>query len=336
METKIYRMDQQAIQEAAELVKKGELIAFPTETVYGLGADATSEEAVKKIYEAKGRPSDNPLIVHVADRHQIKNYVEEIPPLAERLIDHFMPGPFTIILKSNGKIAPTVTAGLDTVAIRIPDHPAGRNFIRETGLPIAAPSANISGKPSPTKARHVAEDLNGRIAGIIDGGATGVGLESTVVDGTGELPVILRPGGVTAEEIKAITDIAESPARQESDKPKAPGMKYNHYEPDAPMILIDGDAGFFQQQINQFSSKGEKVAVIASNELAEKLETEHIYQCGPRINLKEVAVNLYEALRFFKKTDVDIILAETFEDKGIGQAIMNRLTKAAQDRISQK
>ncbi|MFC4402854.1 L-threonylcarbamoyladenylate synthase [Gracilibacillus xinjiangensis] len=336
METKRYSSDQQALQEAAEQVKRGELIAFPTETVYGLGADATNEEAVQKIYQAKGRPSDNPLIVHVADKSQIKELVTEIPPLAEKMIDNFMPGPFTIILKSNGKIAPTVTAGLETIAIRIPNHPIGRAFVQETGLPIAAPSANISGKPSPTKANHVAEDLTGRIAGIIDGGATGVGLESTVVDGTGKTPVILRPGGVTAEEIEAITGIVEKPVKQETDKPKAPGMKYNHYEPEAPMYLINGDPLFFQQQINHFTNEGKKVAVIASDELASCIETNNLYRCGSRDDLNEIAGNLYEALRFFKKADVDIILAETFPDRGIGQAIMNRLTKAATDQISDK
>ncbi|KAB8127177.1 threonylcarbamoyl-AMP synthase [Gracilibacillus oryzae] len=336
METKIYSTDQQALQEAADQIKKGELIAFPTETVYGLGADATNEEAIQKIYQAKGRPSDNPLIVHLADKNQISEFVKEIPPLAAKLIDEFMPGPFTIILESNGKIAPAVTAGLDTIAIRIPNHSIGRAFIRETKLPIAAPSANISGKPSPTKAEHVADDLTGRIAGIIYGGATGVGVESTVVDGTGEIPVILRPGGITLEKIEAIAGIVDSPAIKETEKPKAPGMKYNHYEPDAPMFLIDGDDAFFQEQLNHFSNQGKKVAVIASDELASELDANHLYKCGSRNNLSEIAVHLYEALRYFKKSDVDMILMETFPDRGIGQAIMNRLSKAAADRIEQE
>ncbi len=196
------QQENKKITEAATLLQAGEVVAFPTETVYGLGADATNSDAVAKIFQAKGRPADNPLIVHVAEKAQINKYVTEIPQIAEKLIDAFMPGPLTVILKSNQKIASLVTAGLDTIAIRIPDHTVARALIEASGRPLAAPSANTSGKPSPTQAIHVFQDLNQKIAGIVDGGEAGVGVESTVVDCTGELPLILRPGGVTKEEME--------------------------------------------------------------------------------------------------------------------------------------
>ncbi|MDX8047728.1 L-threonylcarbamoyladenylate synthase [Gracilibacillus sp. S3-1-1] len=336
MKTEKFDASTQSLQTAGELLRNQELVAFPTETVYGLGADATSESAVSKIYQAKGRPSDNPLIVHVHDAEQIMHYVREIPPLAQQLIEHFMPGPFTIILKSNGTVAKSVTAGLDTVAIRIPGNPIARKLIKEATLPLAAPSANLSGKPSPTTAEHVYQDLAGRIAGIIDGGPTGVGLESTVVDGTGEIPVILRPGGVTKQAIEQVVGKVEMSRSLEDNKPKAPGMKYNHYEPDAPLILVDGDREFFQQYIHQYQQKGQKVGVIASNPFINQLQGDIHYDVGSHEVLEEVAANLYYALRFFNDTDVDIILAEAYPLDGIGEAIMNRLTKAATDYYQQK
>ncbi|WP_163539112.1 L-threonylcarbamoyladenylate synthase [Gracilibacillus sp. YIM 98692] len=337
MKTKMWKIHNQALQEAAQCLQQGEVVAFPTETVYGLGADATNEEAVKKIFQAKGRPADNPLIVHVHHPIQIRQYVEEIPPLAQKLIDHFMPGPFTIILKSNGKAAHTVTAGLDTVAIRIPDHPVSQALLETAQLPLAAPSANLSGKPSPTNADHVYQDLNGRIAGIIDGGATGVGLESTVVDGTQDTPVILRPGGVTKEEIEQVTGQLEQNKSftQVEKQPKSPGMKYNHYEPDAPLQLIDGSSTFFQQQINQYHKEGKKVGVIASSPLSEELQADDLYVCGSSDHLQEVAAKLYYALRYFNDKPVDIILCETFPTEGVGEAIMNRLTKAASSQLAE-
>ncbi|SHM62530.1 L-threonylcarbamoyladenylate synthase [Gracilibacillus kekensis] len=320
---------------AADYLNKQEVVAFPTETVYGLGADATSEAAVSKIFEAKGRPADNPLIVHVHDPQQINHYVTEIPAMAQKLINAFMPGPFTIILRSNGKVASTVTAGLDTVAIRIPDHPISRALIREAKLPLAAPSANISGKPSPTTAKHVLKDLNGRIAGIIDGGATGVGLESTVVDVTGDIPVILRPGGITKQQIEKVIGSVELADALKADQPKSPGMKYNHYEPDAPLYLIKGDQAFFQKQINYFQAQGKKVGVIASQPLVDRLKADICYRCGDINNLSEVAAKLYFALRYFNDTDADIILAETYPNREIGEAIMNRLEKAATNHLKQ-
>ncbi|MFD2655748.1 L-threonylcarbamoyladenylate synthase [Gracilibacillus thailandensis] len=329
MKTEKWDASKQSLIKAAQLLNEQEVVAFPTETVYGLGADATSEVAVSKIFKAKGRPSDNPLIVHVHDPSQIQHYVTEISTMAQQLIEHFMPGPFTIILPSNGTVADTVTAGLDTVGIRIPDHPIGRALIQEANLPLAAPSANLSGKPSPTTAEHVYQDLYGRIAGIIDGGATGVGLESTVVDATGDIPVILRPGGVTKQQIEQVAGQVELTGSLKENQPKSPGMKYTHYEPDAPLVLIDGDQRFFQKHINKFQQEGKKVGIIASKPLVDQLQAAIRYNCGSRDDLSQVAANLYYGLRYFNDTDVDIILAETYPQEGIGDAIMNRLTKAA-------
>ncbi|QGH36352.1 threonylcarbamoyl-AMP synthase [Gracilibacillus salitolerans] len=332
MKTEKWDASKQSLIKAAQLLNDQEVVAFPTETVYGLGADATSEVAVSKIFKAKGRPSDNPLIVHVHEPNQIKHYVREISTMAQKLIDHFMPGPFTIILKSNGIVADTVTANLDTVAIRIPDHEIGRALIQEANLPLAAPSANLSGKPSPTTAEHVYQDLYGRIAGIIDGGATGVGLESTVVDATGDIPVILRPGGVTKQQIEKVAGTVELTGSLKEKQPKSPGMKYNHYEPDAPLVLIDGDQTFFQNHIKTYQQAGKKVGIIASKPIVDQLQADISYNCGSKDNLSEVAANLYFALRYFNDTNVDIILAETYPQEGIGDAIMNRLTKAATHR----
>ncbi|WP_117169084.1 L-threonylcarbamoyladenylate synthase [Paraliobacillus sediminis] len=332
----IDREGQQAINQAANLLKQQEVIAFPTETVYGLGADATSSQAVSNIFAAKGRPSDNPLIVHLASSEQIGQYVTTITPIAKKLIDAFMPGPLTIILASNGKIAANVTAGLDTIGIRIPDHPIARALLKEANLPIAAPSANTSGKPSPTSAVHVYNDLNGKIAGIIDGGPTGVGLESTVVDCTTEVPVVLRPGGVTQEQLEEVTGtLVLDHSIKKEDQPKAPGMKYNHYEPEVPLYLVDGDAAFIQSQIDRFEIEGKKVGVMVSEELVAHVTASNMKIIGSQADLTTVAVHLYDTLRAFNKTDVDIILAEVYPKIGLGEAIMNRLEKAASQLILQ-
>lgn len=334
METKHWTVSQQsfdkeAMEEAAVLLKKGEAVAFPTETVYGLGADATNEQAVRKIFEAKGRPSDNPLIVHVADKEQLSELVEEVPDVAYKLLEAFSPGPITLILRSKGAVAPNVSAGLNSIGVRIPSHPVGLRLLQEVGLPIAAPSANISGRPSPTKAEHVVHDLDGRIAGIMDGGPTGIGLESTVVDCTEAVPVILRPGGVTAEAIQdVIGTVMVDPglAGGEKEKPKAPGMKYTHYAPEAPLYLVNKE---MQQHADKLTEAGEKVGIIATEELAQMLKSERIQICGTRRDLSTVAEHLYDALRHFKKSDVTVILCESFEKHGVGAAIMNRLEKAA-------
>ncbi|WP_163527438.1 L-threonylcarbamoyladenylate synthase [Halobacillus ihumii] len=329
--------DDEAIIEAAELLKQQQVVAFPTETVYGLGGDATNATAVQRIFDAKGRPADNPLIVHVADQSQVEKLVTEIPPIARQLIEQFWPGPLTLILPSNDAAAENVTAGLPTVGIRMPDHPVALSILKAAGTPLAAPSANRSGRPSPTEAVHVAQDLDGRIAGIVDGGPTGVGLESTVLDCTAEIPMILRPGGVTKEDLQPlIPDVIVDPAlAAQGSKPKSPGMKYTHYAPEAPLWLVEGDGSFFQDQINQLQAVDKRVGVMASHELADELDHSQILRCGSRENLDEVAGNLYGALRQFKKADVDVILCEVFPDHGVGAAVMNRLSKAAVQKVIQ-
>lgn len=338
-QTKIWIVDKneqnltehKSIKEAALWVKNGRLVAFPTETVYGLGANALDDEAVKSIFAAKGRPSDNPLIVHVADKKQVSVLVTGIPETAEKLMEAFWPGPVTIIFQSNGSVSPLVTAGLPTVAIRIPDHPVALAFLKEAGVPVAAPSANRSQKPSPTKAEHVYQDLAGKIDGILDGGRTGVGVESTVIDCTAEVPTILRPGGVTKEQIEEVIGKVNIDPSLRNDQlaPKSPGQKYVHYAPDAPLILVSPEEDVISV-IAKHKKNGAKIGVLTTDEhLYKWTEADVVISLGERKNLYTVAQNLYDCLRQFDQTDVDIILAETFPEEGIGQAIMNRLKKAA-------
>lgn len=322
---------EEAIVEAAQLLKDGHTVAFPTETVYGLGADATNAEAVAKIFQAKGRPQDNPLIAHVATKDQLVKLVKDIPDYVDKLIDAFSPGPITYVLPSNGVCADNVTAGLPTVGVRIPSHPVALTLLKVCDVPIAAPSANLSGKPSPTTAEHVWEDLNGRIAGIVDGGATGVGVESTILDCTQETPAILRPGGISKEEIEEIVGtVLVDPALISSDaeaKPKAPGMKYTHYAPEVPLWLVEGNSERIQKIYQELVNEGKRVGVLANRNTLEKLEVSEQISLGE--SLEEVAAHLYDSLRKFKQGEVDIILCETYPEIGIGQAIMNRLRKAA-------
>ncbi|WP_181346761.1 L-threonylcarbamoyladenylate synthase [Thalassobacillus sp. CUG 92003] len=344
LETKLWEVPKDVdqfhddIKEAARELRDKNVVAFPTETVYGLGADATNERAVGKIFSAKGRPVDNPLIVHVHSREQVGHLVTHIPDKANHFMDQCWPGPLTLILNSNGTAAENVTAGLSTVAIRMPAHPVALALLKAADLPVAAPSANYSGRPSPTAAEHVMQDLNGRISGVIDGGATGVGLESTVLDCTSDLPVILRPGGVPYEMLKQIDpDVIMDPALVKSaqEAPKSPGMKYTHYAPEAPLWLIDGEDDFFAEQIAQLERDNQRVGVIASRELAETLGDRPIAVCGSREHLAEIGETLYRVLRQFKKSDVDIIVCEAFPETGIGAAIMNRLKKAAAKKVNQ-
>lgn len=319
----------EALREASALLRDGQTVAFPTETVYGLGADATNSEAVSGIFRAKGRPEDNPLIAHVATKKQLRSLVTSLPAAAEKLINKFTPGPLTLVLPSNGTCAENVTAGLSTIGVRIPDHPVAQALLKACDLPLAAPSANISGKPSPTTADHVWSDLQGKIAGLIDGGATGVGVESTVIDCTQEIPVILRPGGITKEQLEAeIGEVMVDPAlASTTEEPKAPGMKYTHYAPDVPMWLVAGTPENIQAVIEKERSSKKRIGVMASIETAEKLDADRIITLGS--DLREIAASLYDALRIFKNEDVDLILCESFPRTGIGQAIMNRLEKAA-------
>lgn len=310
--------------EAAQKLKQNEVVAFPTETVYGLGGNAESDEAVMKIFEAKGRPGDNPLIVHIANREQIHSFVKEISDQAAVLMDAFWPGPLTIILeKKAGALSEKATAGLSTVAVRMPDDPIALAIIEASGLPLAAPSANLSGKPSPTTANHVADDLTGRISGIVDGGATGVGLESTVVDCTGKIPAILRPGGVTKEQLEEVVgEVAVDPALKDSNQaPKSPGMKYRHYAPNAPFYLVDGTREQIQQLVNEKRNEGLKVGVMTTREGQEFYDADFVIPCGERARLESVAEALYDTLRAFNREDLDIIFGEVYPEQGVGQAI---------------
>jgi L-threonylcarbamoyladenylate synthase len=342
METKRWKVTinesngKDAIEDAAALLRAGETVAFPTETVYGLGADATNPTAVAKIFAAKGRPQDNPLIAHVATKEQLKRLVDNIPLYAEKLIDLFSPGPITYVLPTNGTCAENVTAGLSTVGVRIPDHPVAQELLKTCDIPIAAPSANVSGKPSPTLADHVWEDLHGKISGLLDGGATGVGVESTVLDCTQVIPIILRPGGVTKEQLEEVvgTVIVDPALANKSEKPKAPGMKYRHYSPEVPMWLVNGSVEKIQQIIDEECKKGKKIGVLASSQTSTKIEGEDIFPLGD--NIHEIAAHLYDGLRKYKQGDVDLIICEAFSDSGIGQAVMNRLQKAATEYIIER
>ena len=324
------------ITQAANKLIENEVVAFPTETVYGLGANAFSDEAVRKIFEAKGRPSDNPLIVHIASQEQLYEFVEDIPEYALPLIKEFWPGPLTLVLRKKGdQLSSLVTAGLDTVAVRMPDHPIALALLKEANVPVAAPSANRSGKPSPTQASHVYHDLQGRISGIIDGGSTGVGVESTVIDCTTAVPTILRPGGVTKEQMEEIIGEVrvDQALVEEGHAPKSPGMKYTHYAPNAPVFVVEGSHQFIQQLIDQYENEGKKVGVITTEEAKNDFRAAKVLACGNRANLQTVAAQLYDVLRQFDTEDVDLILSESFPQTGVGAAIMNRLLKAAGNRV---
>lgn len=325
-------IDASLINEAGKIIASGGLVAFPTETVYGLGASALDERAAKKIYAAKGRPSDNPLIVHIWDKAQIDELACDIPLYARKLIDKFMPGPFTIILKKRDIIPDTVTPGKDSVGIRLPSHKVARELIRSAGVPIAAPSANTSGKPSPTKAEHVIDDMAGRIECIIDGGSCEVGVESTIVDATGASPVILRPGGVTLEmlhEVCADTEmdehILESVAEDEA--PKCPGSKYTHYSPDAEVVVIEGEKDAVQKKIRELIKEncGRVMGALTMYDSA--------YDDAVIISTSEgskgYAHDLFADLREFDKLGVEIVFAEFCERDGMDFAIKNRLYKSA-------
>ncbi|MCM3390283.1 L-threonylcarbamoyladenylate synthase [Ureibacillus chungkukjangi] len=318
--------------QAVDLLNNGEVVAFPTETVYGLGAVATNDRGVKKIFEAKGRPSDNPLIVHIGTIEEVANFIEEIPENALKLMDTFWPGPLTLIMKAKpGILAPSVTAGLTTVGMRMPDHEVALDLLRKLKKPVAAPSANRSGKPSPTKAEHVEEDLQGRIPLILDGGATGIGIESTVLDITVNPPVILRPGGVTKEMLEEVIGEVIQPTKLQEkldSTPKAPGMKYTHYAPNAPVYLIESDQMTVSEAISKLSNKGEKIALLAPLSF-ENLGADFFFPYGEEGDQEMMSSKLYDDLRACDKTQATIILATTTSIQGVGAAIMNRLEKAA-------
>lgn len=346
METKLVQIncehiDEEKIKEAGRIIKEGGLVAFPTETVYGLGGDALQADSSKKIYAAKGRPSDNPLIVHIAEFEALEQIVSYVPKEARLLADAFWPGPLTIILNKNERVPYETTGGMDTVAIRMPSHPVALAFIRESGGFVAGPSANTSGKPSPTLAKHVALDLDGKIPMIIDGGEVGIGIESTIVDLTGEIPMILRPGYITPEMMReVIGEIRIDPgiiASDSAEKPKAPGMKYKHYAPKADLVLIDGEQDKVIQKINQLTDElekqGKKVGIIGTDETAAYYKTGEVLSIGARDDEDAIARHLYRILREFDDMDVDQIYSESFATPRMGQAIMNRLLKAAGHQV---
>lgn len=342
MNTIVEKSDKISIKKAGEILKQGGLVAFPTETVYGLGADALDENAARKIYEAKGRPSDNPLIVHVDKMDRLKLIVKNLPETAEKLAKAFWPGPLTMIFNKTDIVPLGTTGGLDTVAVRMPDHPVALELICQAGGYVAAPSANKSGRPSPTAASHVAEDMDGIIDMILDGGNVDIGVESTIVDLTGEIPTILRPGKITLEDIKAVIgDANMDPGLlsrpDEKVKPKAPGMKYRHYAPKADMDIIKGSEESVVEHINNRSKElaelGKRVGVVASAENEQKYCADIVKCVGHKADAKAVAHNLYRVLREFDNEQVDYIFSECFETGQEGVAVMNRLTKAAGYRI---
>lgn len=327
-----YYRQQVEINKAAEVLQSGGLVAFPTETVYGLGANATNTHAVSKIFSSKGRPSDNPLIVHVASIAQAEQWIVSIPPVARKLMSQFSPGPITYILPHNGKLANNVTTGLDTVGIRIPDHPLALALLMLANVPVAAPSANLSGRPSPTTAKHVIEDLTGNVDVIIDCGSTRVGLESTVIDVTGEVPILLRPGGVTLESLQEIVGEVKVESFL-AEKPRSPGMKYRHYAPKAEMWLIKGENMVEKIQHISREKSNYRVGVLTTEENEECYQDVIKVVCGSRSNPSTVAHHLYDALRRFDELQVDLILAETFPEEGLYLSVMNRLMKAAEGRV---
>jgi L-threonylcarbamoyladenylate synthase len=342
MKTKIvtldeFNIDKNKLEEAGQIIKNGGLVAFPTETVYGLGANALDGEAVKKIFQVKGRPQDNPLIVHVGD-YNIECFAKEIPEIAHTLIKMFWPGPLTIILKKKDIIPDVTSAGLDSVGLRMPSSSIALELIRAAGVPVAAPSANISGRPSPTEVSRCIEDLEGKIEYIIGGASSSVGLESTIVDCTQNPPCILRPGGITLEMLNKVDqDIYIDPAimkvPEHDFKPKAPGMKYRHYAPKAPVKIIEGDLQKTIEKINEIVQniigEGRKVGLMVTDETRRYYNQGIIMSLGSRNELSTVGKNLFEILRKLDDEDVDIILSESFEEEGMGVAIMNRLKKAA-------
>jgi L-threonylcarbamoyladenylate synthase len=334
METKIFTPDN--LDEAGEIIRSGGLVAFPTETVYGLGASAFNGDAAKKIYEAKGRPSDNPLIVHICDKLQIYELAEEISPMAEKLIDSFMPGPFTIILKKKENISNAVTAGLDTVGIRFPKNQIAVDFISAAGVPIAAPSANISGKPSPTKAAHVIHDMSGRIDGIINGGDCEVGVESTIVDASGDKPILLRPGGITLDMLREVVPETEVDSHilksvSADEQPKCPGMKYKHYSPDAEVIVVEGEKAAVREKINELLEENSDKVTGVLTMYQSAYDNAVILSAGN--SNKDYARLLFSALREFDSLGVEIVFAEFCEQDGYGLAVKNRLYKAAGNNV---
>lgn len=337
METKLFSTEE--IDQAVQLLKQGELVAFPTETVYGLGADARNEKAVKKVYQVKGRPSDNPLIVHVSSVSMLKNYITSLSPEAKQLIDTFWPGPLTLIfpIKEN-TFSKTVTGGLQTVAFRMPKNKATLQLIEQAKTPLVGPSANTSGKPSPTTSAHVYHDLQGKISGILNDGPTQIGVESTVLDLTtiDGIPIILRPGAITREALETVIKQVNSDPHlaSENERPKAPGMKYKHYAPNTPVWIVPDKEEAWSKVIKEAKEKKKKVGIFADKRTVSEQEgqVEAIVSFGEN-TVENATKELFAGLRTLDEKEVDIIFAPAFSEKGLGEAYMNRLKKAANQKI---
>ena len=329
--------DEKEIQEAAEIIKNGGTVVFPTETVYGLGADGLNSEAVKKIFEAKGRPQDNPLIIHVSSK-DLKLYAQEVPQIANKLVEKFWPGPLTIILKKKDIVPNETSASLDSIGIRMPNNDIALKLIELSETTIAAPSANISGRPSPTDIQRCIEDLDGKVDCILGGEQSDIGVESTIIDCTVNPPLVLRPGGITLEMLREIdSNISIDPAimkkPQPNLKPKAPGMKYRHYAPKAKVTIISGNKKNTIEKIKEMVhyniEKKKKVCILTVDENEKEYNEGIKISLGSLNDLSTVARNLFEALRKCDDIGADVVFAESFEQKGVGIAIMNRLNKAA-------
>lgn len=328
------------IKEAGAILRAGGLVAFPTETVYGLGANGLDAEAVKGIYRAKGRPSDNPLILHIVEAAALEELVLQVPEQARLLMERFWPGPLTLIFRKRPHVPDEATGGLNTVAVRMPSHPVARAIIAAAQVPVAAPSANSSGRPSPTVAAHVIRDMDGRVEMIVDGGPCEVGVESTVLDLTGEVPVLLRPGGVSFEELQAVLgevqlDVGVADSRLDQNfAPKSPGMKYRHYSPEAELMIVEGEPAQVREKLAALIQETDKrLGLLATREMVEGLN-QYLAQVsvkvlGSRADLEEAAAQLFKLLREFDEEEVDLIIAEGLPLQGIGLAVMNRLRKAA-------
>lgn len=330
--------DDEIYEQAAEILKNGGLVAFPTETVYGLGADALDEKASAKIYAAKGRPSDNPLIVHIADKKDLEVLSCDVNDMAVKVAEAFWPGPLTMILKKKDIVPDSITGGLGTVAIRMPSHPVAARLIKTSGVYIAAPSANISGKPSPTKAEHVIHDMNGRIDMIIADDTVDIGVESTIVDLSEDVPTILRPGFITKKQLEDVLgEVKVDPAVMgnvaDGIVPKAPGMKYKHYSPDANVVIVTGDSDKVVGKINELCElrrkEGKRVGVMTVSEDAGCYNADKVVDMGSRCDEALAAKNLFAALRSFDEDGIQYVYSESFPTDNVGQAVMNRLIKAA-------
>jgi L-threonylcarbamoyladenylate synthase len=339
LEVNPVELDTTKIQIAADIIQRGGLVAFPTETVYGLGADALNPLAVSALFKAKKRPLDNPPIVHVYRIEEVCDLVGGLPEKASFLIKKFWPGPLTIIFKRSTKVPDVTVAGLDTIAIRMPSHPIALALIKQSNCSIAAPSANLSGRPSPTTAKHVFEDLNGRIDAIIDGGPTEIGIESTVIDISVNPPILLRPGGTPLEELKKVLKNLELHpfVQAEQELPlnqiKSPGMKHKHYAPKAEVILVEGDIKAIIPKINEliktYRNKNLKIGVLATEQTKGFFKANVVMSLGSRYNLASVAQNLFRLLREIDALGIDVIITESVPSEGLGLAVMNRLRKAS-------